>query len=472
MKRTDEQLRIVEEATNSTNLQIRAYAGCGKTTALELLDWEMPPTPRLYLAFNKRIVEEMTTPDPVTKETPLRLSTECRTINSLGHRVWMQAISPRLVLNTKKTNEIFKEVVKPLSSEARRDIWEVYGEISTAVGLAKAFGYIPEGCTKWDKRLIGRKDFFSNLEDKLSIQAQEIVDQILALSIKRSYLGNIDFDDQIYMPALFGGSFPQFPTIMVDEAQDLSPVNHLIVKKLGKNSRVISVGDPFQSIYGFRGAATDGMDKQQVAFNMVTLPLSVSFRCASEIVKNARWRAPGFKWLREGGRVGELRHLTSPADNSAVICRNNAPLFRMAIHLLSEGRSVRVAGSDIGPRIAGILRKFGDQDLPRSAVLGAIDSWLAKRNESSSAPDMAECLRIFANHTKDLGQAVAYAKYIFDQDGTITLITGHKSKGLEWDTVYHLDPWLIKTSEQEMNLRYVIQTRARDNYFEVDSEKS
>ncbi len=48
-------------------------------------------------------------------------------------------------------------------------------------------------------------------------------------------------------------------------------------------------------------------------------------------------------------------------------------------------------------------------------------------------------------------------------------MTGHKSKGLEFNTVYHLDPWLIGDDEQELNLKYVIGTRSADSYFEINS---
>jgi superfamily I DNA/RNA helicase len=74
----------------------------------------------------------------------------------------------------------------------------------------------------------------------------------LAINIEQAFRGIIDFDDQIYMPTLFGGSWPQFPLVMIDEAQDLSPINHAMLSKLVKH-RLIAVGDPYQSIYGFRG---------------------------------------------------------------------------------------------------------------------------------------------------------------------------------------------------------------------------
>lgn len=78
---------------------------------------------------------------------------------------------------------------------------------------------------------------------------------------------------------------------------------------------------------------------------------------------------------------------------------------------------------------------------------------------------------VFAHHGRSLGEAIAYAEHLFRQKGTIQLLTGHKAKGLEWNTVFHLDPFLIKDGEQELNLRYVISTRAMNELYEIDSRE-
>ena len=75
--------------------------------------------------------------------------------------------------------------------------------------------------------------------------------------------------------------------------------------------------------------------------------------------------------------------------------------------------------------------------MQRVEVLSAIDEWLERKlsAESKSAEDMAQCMRVFAEHGRDLAQAIAYAEHLFKQDGSITLTTGHKAKGLEWPIV-------------------------------------
>lgn len=77
---------------------------------------------------------------------------------------------------------------------------------------------------------------------------------------------------------------------------------------------------------------------------------------------------------------------------------------------------------------------------------------------------------VFAEHGDSLGQAIAYAEHLFQQSGSIKLITGHKSKGLEFDRVFLLDTFLLKKDEQDQNLRYVMQTRSQNELYEIDSD--
>ena len=126
------------------------------------------------------------------------------------------------------------------------------------------------------------------------------------------------------------------------------------------------------------------------------------------------------------------------------------------------------------------MRKFGPDTLTREQVYTSIDNWLESKleRESKTAPDMAECMRVFAAMGKELGQALIYAEDIFKRQGPITLTTGHKSKGLEYDNVIHIDPHLVRAnstgrpaSDQDRNLDYVISTRSKNLLTEVASEQ-
>ena len=448
------------------NLMIGALAGTGKSSTLEMIEHATKTKPILLLCFNKKIA------DDASKR--MLSTTTVRTFNSLGHRIWSASLGPkRLTLDPRKSATILRSMIDETPKRDQGPLWDSFWEVVHGVGLAKSLGYIPAGKYPDRKRLVDQAAFHASLDEQPDDLTADLIEAVLTRSITQAYAGNIDYNDQVYMPGLFGGTFPRFPLVLVDEAQDLNPVNHALLGKLIKH-RAIFVGDPWQSIYGFRGAMQSGMAKLAERFSTEPADLSVSFRCPRAIVEAARWRVPHFKWIKEGGHVETLRelHPDSLPDGAAILCRNNAPLFRVAMQLLLAGRSVQVAGSDIGPKLIGVLKKLGPSDLSQASVLSAINDWLAEKMDkgSTTASDLAECMRVFASHGKSLAAAISYAEHLFAQKGTIRLLTGHKAKGLEFETVYHLDPWLCRDNEQDQNLHYVIQTRSMNNLYEINSK--
>ena len=466
MNPTSEQDHILSlSVSTSANLMVNALAGTGKTSTLEMIERAVNARPILYLCFNKKIADEAT--------TRMLSTTTVRTFNALGHRIWSRACAKnQLRVNPKKSQDLLREIIQDVGRRDQGPLWDSYWSVVHGVGLAKALGYVPEGKFPNAKRLIGTSGFHARLDETPDDLTADLIDAVLTRSIAEAYKGHIDYNDQVYMPALFGGTYPRFPLVLVDEAQDLNPVNHALLEKLIRH-RTIIVGDPFQSIYGFRGAVQNGMASLTAGYQTTPTDLSVSFRCPQAVVEAARWRVPHFKWIKEGGHVEHLKELECGdlVEGATIICRNNAPLFKCAIHLLSSGRSVSVAGSDIGPKLIALLRRLGDEGLSRSSVLSAIDAWLDERlaKSSTTAEDMAACMRVFAEAGTTLGQAIAYAEHVLAQKGTIRLMTGHKAKGMEFESVYVLDEWLCRDEEQDLNLKYVMATRAMQNLFYINS---
>lgn len=478
---TDEQTTIIDAALRSRdNLLIDALAGAAKTTTLEFICKYVQGIPILSLAFNKRIADEM------SKRLPSHV--ECKTLNALGHRVWAQATGRRLIVDTDKTANIVKELINEFKPAERGDLFAFFGDVIKAVGWAKTLGYIPDGVYEHAKRLATTDEFHSHIlnvvfEDDPPQKVFRLIRDTLIVSIKRSYDGVIDFSDQLYMPTLFGGTFPSFPLVLVDEAQDLSPLNHEMLRKLAR-TRLIAVGDPYQSIYAFRGAVSNGMDALQSTFAMRRLGLSVSFRCPKAVIRRAQRRVPHMKWP-EWAKEGTVEYLASWGaenipDGAAIICRNNAPLLRIGFRLLAEKRGIKMLGSDIGPGMVKTLKKLGDLSMDRASVHKEINSWetlmLSKGRNVGAISDKAECLRVFADEADTLGGAVAFAEHIFKVAGPIQLMSGHKSKGLEYEIVFHLDPGLIRRGkdgedgQQELNVEYVIETRAKEALYLINSE--
>lgn len=474
MTLTDEQSLCISAVTSSSsNLLVTAYAGCGKTSTLvEMVRAASGSV--LALAFNKKIAQEM--------EQRLPPSATSKTLNSLGHGIWSRAISPRLTMDFSKNYKIVKSIQDGLSSDLRKTF--EFSEVLSGLRSAKQLGYVPPG-PHHERSLITREEFFKDLEDEVDIATARYIDDAVITSINLGYRGAIDFDDQIYLPCLFGGTFPKFPLVCVDEAQDLSPLNHVMIKKLVGNNRLIAVGDPNQSIYGFRSAVSNGMSLLHSQYAMTNLKLSISFRCPELIVENSQWHVPDFKSNLPGGTINEFDTWNAASIASgdvAIICRNNAPLFKTAMRLLSQGRSVQLVGSDIGPALIKIMEKLGDPSISSAKVHTKIDEWTSQQEKKSrnkgNLADRAECLHVLADSAQTLSGIIFYMKHLFAQEGKVKLMSGHKAKGLEFDTVYHLDSWRIpgqfaKTEEelrQESNVRYVIETRAKRelNYITVE----
>lgn len=480
---TEEQFLILDAAVNTPDsLLINSLAGCAKTSTLEFMCQVLPVMPILSLAFNKKIADEM------VKRLPGHVT--AKTINGLGHGVWSKYTNKRLIVDKDKIYNILKGLIEKASRQEKSELYESMADTLKSVRWAKMQGYIPDNLYPGANHLISSEEFYAGLNDQLDGDPdRELVDWLLNESIKMAYSGLIDFDDQIYMPTLFGGTFPQFPLIMVDEAQDLSPLNHAMLDKL-VSKRIIAVGDPWQSIYAFRGADTTSMGRLKKRFNMKEMTLSVTFRCPINIVINAHWRVPDFKWApwAKEGEVIDLAKKEEPGDwkatsippYSAIICRNNAPLMSCALKLLQYGVGCRLLGSDLGPGLIRTLKKLcGERmEATQAEAMVAVDEWeetmLRKRKNEGTVHDKADCLRVFIEFGATLGAAVAYAEHLFKTDGPIQLMSGHKSKGLEFDVVYHLDPWLVPSKwatgealEQELNLKYVIETRAKSTLLKV-----
>lgn len=471
MTPTLEQTSILDHCTptDHPNLMINALAGTGKSATLKMIDKVSKVRPALYLVFAKRNQLEALA---AQKAGDFATTTVIKTFNGLGHGIWQSKVGP-LTLDKAKTRTLFRTLVDGLSRPDAAVAWANYHPIMDGLDKARSLGYVPPSCKLPHQALISRSDLHRAMDERPTDDAAAYIDQLLNTSITQAYNGIIDFNDQIYMPALFGGTFPKFPRVMVDEYQDQSPVNHAMLARLVKG-RLIGVGDPLQNIYGFRGAKAGGMSAACETYGMTELPLSISFRCPQAIVEAARWRAPHFQWANLGGSVATAEHFEGAAfpDDSTIICRNNAPLLRLAFRLISIGRSVTVVGSELGPRLVAVMKKLGDTTLGRKATYSAIEEWREGKllAGSKSASDLADCMRVFAEHGDTLGSAISYAEHIFAQRGSITLITGHKSKGLEYPNVFWLDRHLLnEASEQDANLAYVIQTRSSNKLTELDS---
>ena len=467
---TDEQVAIINAAKNTTdNLLINALAGAAKTSTLVLMSQALKNKAQLCLAFNKSIQLEM--------QERLPSTAIAKTLNGLGHGAWATQIGRRLTLNKSKTYDLMSLYIKEkLRSGEQQEAYDSMSELIKAVDAGKTAGYIPTGRFPQAHGLMNDIEFFNWLDLIVSPLQERIIREVTSDSITLGFDHSIDFNDQILLPTVFPATFTQYPIVMVDETQDLSSLNHAMLNKIAKK-RLIAVGDPCQAIYGFRGAHENSMELLQQQFDMKEMELTISFRCPKEVVKVAQKRAPQMQWP-DWAKEGKVQRLFNWSvddlpQNVAIICRNNAPIFSLASKLLREGLFPTIKGNDIGKLIIKYMKKLGKSDLPQVDVYTAIHEWEEKAKKKArnhqAVTDKADIMLIFAENGQTLGEAIAYGQHLINSSGTIHMMTGHKSKGLEYDHVFLLDTFLLDDKGQDVNLRYVMETRAMDSLTYVDS---
>jgi DNA helicase-2/ATP-dependent DNA helicase PcrA len=98
--------------------------------------------------------------------------------------------------------------------------------------------------------------------------------------------------------------------LIVDEIFDANSLDIAVIELAARVCPVTVVGDPWQALYGFRGARPDEVPGLLARTGMVRLPLSVSFR----------WRTEEQRLLADRLREGEGVTLPSgPDDNVQVV---------------------------------------------------------------------------------------------------------------------------------------------------------
>ena len=141
----------------------------------------------------------------------------------------------------------------------------------------------------------------------------------------------MDFTDMLYYATQYvhRDDFKQYNVVMLDECQDISPLQFEVVKMCKTpRGRLIAVGDEKQSIYSFMGSNLDSLQAIKNAPNTVTLPLSMTYRCAQDIVAEACKVFPDGIVAAPGAVKGFVGDGTfkDAQEGDFILCRNNAPL--------------------------------------------------------------------------------------------------------------------------------------------------
>lgn len=464
----------IYDAVEKTNesLIVEAVAGSGKTTCLvecasRLTEFDSA----ICLAFNVRIKDEL------IKRLPPFIS--ALTFNSLGYRAWKAFTGKQMEVDGAKVTKLVRGMLNG-SVETRKGIKRL-------VDLAKMSGVVPwyvQGVTglrpdtdyTW-RGLIA--EYGLTFDEMGADEAVEVARRVLAESI-RVGAERVDFNDQMYLPVVFGADFPQYDTLFVDEAQDVSEIQRVMIERsVSARGRVIAFGDPAQALYHFRGAGQDSLPLLKERFRARSMPLSICYRCSKAVVREAQQYVSTIEAFEEApeGKVVTLGKLAwdertfRPTD--VILCRNNAPIVALAFRLLRAGVAVRVLGRDIGAGLIALVQRLRASTIPelREKLNGYVEKEVAKLDEDQVGAffDRIDTLRVFIDHTNTVFDLERKIESLFGDDVVgLTLSTAHRAKGCEWPRVFILNRDLIGArarqdweKQAERNVAYVAVTRAQ-----------
>ena len=313
--------------------------------------------------------------------------------------------------------------------------------------------------------------------------------------------GVIDFEDVLLLsagmidddPAMAAAVRDQYRTLLVDEYQDVSPIQQRLLDLwLADRDDVTVVGDPQQTIYSFAGATSRFLTEFPQRYQNVRLiQLNRSYRSTPQVVHAAntvlaaggrpavvlasqREAGPPPQWVeavdeaREVvdvvSRIRQLAEQDVPLRDIAVLYRINAQSAAFEEALTEAGVAYSVRGGErfferrevreamtllrgaargevpgeagLAEQVAAVLGAVGYQPTPPPGPSQARDRWESwaalvdvARDLSADAPETT--LTVF---TDELA-ARANAAHAPTADA-VTLSSLHAAKGLEWAAVF------------------------------------
>jgi superfamily I DNA/RNA helicase len=124
--------------------------------------------------------------------------------------------------------------------------------------------------------------------------------------------GLMDFDDllRLVYGRLKSGELarPGYDHILVDEFQDTNELQYELLKLLKSNDNLFVIGDPHQSIYGFRGASAKVFNRFRSDFpNARNVTLVTNYRSTPQVVALASAIFPGSQLRAHTENAGKIR---------------------------------------------------------------------------------------------------------------------------------------------------------------------
>jgi superfamily I DNA/RNA helicase len=300
--------------------------------------------------------------------------------------------------------------------------------------------------------------------------------------------------------------------ILVDEFQDTNSLQYEILKLILDGNNLFVIGDPNQSIYGFRGASGSIFERFKDDFKDVTkVTLSANYRSMSAVVglANAIFGTSDLQAKsKESGRVRTVEVLNEYGEAHWVIAEIQKAIgggdLQRAVSDDERGSHRRLSDFAVlyrsRPAASALQKLMNESGLPyqivgdgspyeKSEIQAVIERLRGLDDQTTPAAAAAEGIIAGLNlpSGRDLqqfiatlvrfGTTAAALKYLdkiaeqgfYDSEAdAITLLTIHASKGLEFPVVFLIGveegtlPSGRGDEAEEKRLFYVAVTRARE----------
>ena len=450
----------------------------GKTfTLCTLADRTSPIKSSIFLAFNKSIAQELGARLPRT--------VKASTLHSCSLSALLKAFKMDFAISENKYFGMARECLDFKGIAAKR-INGLCGRACNLYDLMR-FNLITDDFDKVTE--LGER--YGVDADEESVQRALELYRVAKHKADRYFEGSVggklrmDFTDMLYYAANYIDmkDFKQYNVVFCDETQDISPLQYEIVKKCRTpRGRLVAVGDQKQSIYAFMGSNLDSLNAIKNSPNTIELPLSITYRCAVNIVDEARKVFPDGIEAAPGAVLGSVDcgSFRDAKDGDFILCRNNAPLMETFIELLKMGKRCAIMGKDYGDELVYLIDSIKDI-WGLEAKLEKLSESLAKKGvkmptKVPAYAQLEEKVHVLLTLYEYFGDLEVVRNRIYDiftdtQSKGVTLSTIHKSKGLEADNVYFLQPDLLPSKYAvtelalyaEKCLKFVAITRSRKN---------
>lgn len=365
----------------------------------------------------------------------------------------------------------------------------------------------------------------------------EIASLIKAYEEVKAERAVIDFEDVIIIligimrdrPDIANRIRQQYKHFVVDEYQDVSPMQHRLLQLwLGDRRDLCVVGDVSQTIYSFTGASARYLEDFTKDYPRArTVKLNRDYRSTPQIVELANAmiepiRSPAsvelVSAMKSGrpvhfdeyaddadeaanvaGKILSLRESGMPLSEIAILYRINAQSVEFETALAQAGIAFEVKESerffnrrevrDAMVALRAVARGPQRDDLPEMVedtlrVMG----WRPEAPEAGAAKERWEALRAILKLAQDVWdkRKASISEFVAELEeraelgnepttNAVTLSSLHAAKGLEWSAVFlvGMSEGLMpishaKTSDdlaEERRLLYVGITRAREDLF-------